>query len=57
MAVEEDLAFVGVVEAHDELEDRALPRAVRADNDLAGGEMAQTMRLQGDVRITGPRRA
>ena len=57
VAVEEDLAVVGVVEAHDELEDRALPGAVRADDDLCEGERACRTFLQGDARIADPQRA
>ena len=35
---EQDLARGGVVEAHEELEDRAFAGAVGADDDLRGGQ-------------------
>ena len=41
MSVKEDLAFVGVVQARRQFQDRALPSAVRPHNDLSPGVISR----------------
>ena len=57
VVVAEDVAFVGVIEAHDELEDSALLRTAVAEGDLSGHERAQGTFFQGNARMAGARRA
>ena len=55
VAIEEDLVFVGVVEAHEELQDRALSGTVHADNVLSRTEIALVRFLHEDIPKYVPR--